>query len=55
MQPNKENIDRWLSEWDVSSERKSQLLKKISDAYQQAGDPYVLRVLLLVARVDRRV
>ncbi|KAJ8698776.1 hypothetical protein PTI98_005446 [Pleurotus ostreatus] len=39
VQPNKENIDRWLSEWDVSSEQKSQLLKKISDAYQQAGDP----------------
>ncbi len=30
-------VDKWLSEWDISSEDKSAFLKLLVDAFQKAG------------------
>ncbi|RPD66815.1 PCI-domain-containing protein [Lentinus tigrinus ALCF2SS1-7] len=32
-------VDKWLSEWNVSSEEKSAFLKLLVDAFQKAGQP----------------
>lgn len=32
-------VDKWLSEWDISSEEKSAFLKLIVDAFQKADQP----------------
>ena len=31
-------VDRWLSEWDISDDEKSEFLLSISDAYEQGGN-----------------
>lgn len=32
-------VDKWLSEWEVSSEEKSAFLKLLVDAFAKAGQP----------------
>ena len=32
-------VDKWLSEWDVSSEEKSDFLKLIVDVFQKTDEP----------------
>ncbi|KAF8214029.1 hypothetical protein K438DRAFT_1927230 [Mycena galopus ATCC 62051] len=32
------DVDKWLREWDISSEEKSKFLKTIVNAYEKAGD-----------------
>ena len=32
-------VEKWLSEWEVSSDEKSNFLKSIVDAYQKAEVP----------------
>ena len=31
------DVDRWISEWDITSEQKSELLKAIANAYERVG------------------
>ena len=31
-------VEKWLSEWDISPEEKSSFLKLIVDAFQKAGE-----------------
>ncbi|KAF9464796.1 hypothetical protein BDZ94DRAFT_1307517 [Collybia nuda] len=33
------DVEKWLSEWDVSLEKKSEFLKSIVDAHEQSGQP----------------
>ncbi|KAJ7724888.1 hypothetical protein B0H16DRAFT_287975 [Mycena metata] len=33
------DVEKWLQEWDISSEEKSAFLKTIRDAYEKAGQP----------------
>ncbi|KAF7352413.1 Eukaryotic translation initiation factor 3 subunit M [Mycena venus] len=32
------DVEKWLREWDISSEEKSKFLKTIADAYEKSGD-----------------
>lgn len=31
------DVDRWLNEWEITTEQKSELLKSIADAYERVG------------------
>ena len=42
------SVDRWLSEWDISQEEKTAFLKNIADAFNQAGNAYVLIITFSV-------
>ncbi|KAH6914777.1 PCI domain-containing protein [Coprinopsis sp. MPI-PUGE-AT-0042] len=35
----KKEVEKWISEWDISDEEKSEFLKSISDAYSKIGQP----------------
>lgn len=35
------DVEKWLSEWDMSSEEKIAFLKQLVEAYEKAGDPCV--------------
>lgn len=35
-------VEKWLSEWDVSAEEKTALLKTLVEVYAKSGDLYVL-------------
>lgn len=36
------DVEKWLSEWEVSEAAKASLLKSITDMYTKAGQPYVV-------------
>lgn len=42
----KSNVEKWLSEWEISPEEKSAFLKSIVDAYVKAEQPYVFLINL---------
>jgi translation initiation factor 3 subunit M len=42
----KSDVEKWLSEWEISPEEKSAFLKSIVDAYVKAEQPYVLLINL---------
>ena len=31
------DVDRWLNEWEITTDQKSELLKSIADAYERVG------------------
>jgi translation initiation factor 3 subunit M len=45
LQLSRTDVEKWLSEWDISSDEKSAFLKRIVEAYQTAAQPYVFMVL----------
>jgi translation initiation factor 3 subunit M len=36
LQLTKESVEKWISEWDISSDEKAAFLKSIVDAYAKA-------------------
>ena len=41
LQLSRTDVEKWISEWDVTPEKKSQFLKAIVDAFVQADNLYV--------------
>lgn len=39
LQLSRAEVEKWLSEWDISSEEKSSFLKSVVDAYTKSGQP----------------
>lgn len=39
------DVEKWLREWDISSEEKSTFLKTLADAYEKSGELCVSRCL----------
>jgi translation initiation factor 3 subunit M len=38
------DVEKWLSEWEISETAKASFLKSITDAYTKAEQPYVLKL-----------
>lgn len=56
LQLTRSEVDKWVSEWNITSEERSQYLKSLVDAYANAGLSYVFdrmtrKTLLLTPRV----
>ncbi|KDQ08890.1 hypothetical protein BOTBODRAFT_59098 [Botryobasidium botryosum FD-172 SS1] len=47
LQISQEDVDRWLSEWEISQDEKSAFLKKIADAYNKSEQPGIAFTYLL--------
>lgn len=41
LQLSRADVEKWLSEWEITPDEKSAFLKRIVDAYQKAAQPYV--------------
>jgi translation initiation factor 3 subunit M len=48
LQLSRGDVEKWLSEWDITPDEKSAFLKRIVIAYQKAEQPYV-------PTIDRRL
>ena len=46
------DLEKWLDEWDISSDEKSEFIKCISDAFARVGEEWVQFIPLRIKLTD---